>query len=166
MPDRRRPSVLPREARLNRERANKRKEDFFFYTFFQVPNLFLSKIKDFSNSFLKSACSFYLGFILGNLFGTFLKFFRNQIIWDGIILITIIFLFEFLNFIIYIKKAPLGVFLGNFPKRRRPSKASSKFPNKKLLPLSFRRKSNYIILKNFQMGILLGLFIDAFKVGS
>ena len=106
MPARRRPSAFSGAEVPNREKANKRKKDFFWSKLFQVPNLFFSKIKNFSNHFLESACSFYLGFLLGNLFGTFLKFFRNQIFWDGIILIMIILLFEFLNFLIYIKKAP------------------------------------------------------------
>ena len=132
----------------------------FFNKLSQVSNLFLSKVQNFSNYFLESACSFYLGFILGNLFGTFLTFFRNQILWDGILLLTIILLFEFLNFIIYKKKGFCGI--SDVPRCVRrgknlpPSPSSSKFQNKKL----------FIILKNLQIGILFGLFIDAFKVGS
>lgn len=151
----------------------------FFNQFSQNLNRILLKIKMARAQFLESACSFYLGFIIGNLFGTFLDLLRNKIIWDGIILIMIIFFFEFINFIIY-KQArrsagsappfddeesrqqdlgrttiwsPLGT------NRQRPRKAqapSFKFQNKKLL----------IILKNFQIGILFGFFIDAFKVGS
>lgn len=117
----------------------------FFSTLFQVPNLFLSKIKKAKAEFLESACSFYLGFIIGNLFGTFLNFIRNKMIWDGMILMTIIFVFEFLNFIIY-NKTQFSDFY----------KLKPKFQNKKLL----------IILKNLQIGILFGFFIDAFKVGS
>ena len=136
----------------------------FFNKLYQVSNLFLSKVQNFSNYFLESACSFYLGFILGNLFGTFLTFFRNQILWDGILLMTIILLFEFLNFIIYKKKSPLGPFYWSAPKKtglrgeEPPPRGnpSSKFQNKKL----------FIILKNLQIGLLFGLFIDAFKVGS
>lgn len=150
----------------------------FFNQFSQNLNLILFKIKMARAQFLESACSFYLGFIIGNLFGTFLDLLRNKIIWDGIILITIIFFFEFINFIIYNKKqaqrwagsappfdeesrqqdlgrttiwSPLGT------NRRRKARAPSfKFQNQKLL----------IILKNFQIGILFGFFIDAFKVGS
>ena len=117
----------------------------FFSQFSQVLNLLLLKIKNFSNYFLESACSFYLGFIIGNLFGTFLNFLRNKIIWDGIILIIVIIFFEFLNYIIYNKKR----FAVQVP-------SILKFQNKKLL----------IIFKNIQIGILFGLFIDAFKVGS
>lgn len=116
----------------------------FFSQFSQVLNLLLLKIKNFSNYFLESACSFYLGFIIGNIFGTFLNFLRNKIIWDGIILIIIIFFFEFLNFIIYNQK------------QLAPPLSIPKFMNKRLL----------IIFKNLQIGILFGFFIDAFKVGS
>nr|YP_009518896.1 hypothetical protein Ycf20 [Boodleopsis pusilla]AYC64868.1 hypothetical protein Ycf20 [Boodleopsis pusilla] len=86
--------------------------------------------------FLESACSFYFGLIFGNLFGTFLNFLRNEIVWDGTVLLIIILFFEFFNYCIY-KKNPIKG--------------------------SFRC---LILLKNFQIGILLGLFIDAFKVGS
>lgn len=92
---------------------------------------FLKKVK---NYFLESICSFYLGFYLGNLFSSLLNNIRNKIIWDGIILLIIIYILETFNYIIYLKK----------------------FKNKKLL----------IILKSLQIGILLGFFIDAFKVGS
>lgn len=141
----------------------------FFNKLSQVSNLFFSKIKNFSNYFLESACSFYLGFILGNLFGTFLTFFRNQIFWDGFLLMTILLLFEFLNFIIYKKKdLPAASQDWSVPKktglrgedpppivlRPRGPKPSSKF------------QKLFIILKNLQIGILFGLFIDAFKVGS
>lgn len=128
----------------------------FFNQLSQVLNRFLLKIKSAKAQFLKSACSFYLGFIIGNLFGTFLDLLRNQMIWDGIILMMIIFFFEFLNFFIYHPKParpPTGV-----PYQRGPAPTSSisKFPNPK----------RFIILKNLQIGILFGLFIDAFKVGS
>nr|YP_009519078.1 hypothetical protein Ycf20 [Callipsygma wilsonis]AYC65030.1 hypothetical protein Ycf20 [Callipsygma wilsonis] len=80
--------------------------------------------------FLKYVCTFYLSFIFGSLFGTFLIFFRKNIIWDGIILFLLILNFEYLNFLIY-------------------------------------RKKKYIkIFKNIQIGLLIGFFIDAFKVGS
>nr|YP_009519642.1 hypothetical protein Ycf20 [Udotea flabellum]AYC65691.1 hypothetical protein Ycf20 [Udotea flabellum] len=86
------------------------------------------------SSFFISICCFYLGFLIGNLFGTFLNFLRNQVIWDGAILLIILLLFELLNFLIY---------------------------NKKFLNKYFQK-----IFKNVQLGILLGFFIDAFKVGS
>ena len=96
--------------------------------FFRLKKTFFSK--NFHNSFLESACSFYFGLIIGNLFGTFLNFLRKKIVWDGMLLLLIVFFFEFFNFLIY--------------------KKSVKKP----------------FLKNLQIGLLFGFFIDAFKVGS
>ena len=138
----------------------------FFNKLSQVSNLFLSKIKNFSNYFLESACSFYLGFILGNLFGTFLTFFRNQIFWDGILLMTIILLFEFLNFIIYKKKRiALRCQDWRVPKKTTGLRGEDP-PPIGLAKSKFQKKKLFIIFKNLQIGILFGLFIDAFKVGS
>nr|AYC64136.1 hypothetical protein Ycf20 [Johnson-sea-linkia profunda] len=104
---------------------------------------FFKKCQQFKKHyFLESACSFYFGLIFGNLFGTFLNFLRNEIVWDGTVLIIIILFFEFFNYLIYKKKQ------GSFR-----------------LPFVSKRHG-LVILKNFQIGILLGLFIDAFKVGS
>nr|AYC64768.1 hypothetical protein Ycf20 [Boodleopsis sp. FL1161] len=83
--------------------------------------------------FLKSACSFYFGLICGNLFGTFLNFLRNEIVWDGTVLIILILFFDFINFLVYKKKF---------------------------------QELYLTVVKNYQIGILIGLFIDAFKVGS
>lgn len=141
----------------------------FFNQFSQILNRILIKIERAKAQFLESACSFYFGFIIGNLFGTFLDLLRNQMIWDGLILITIILFFEFINFIIYNKKqvrrsADSAPPFDEESRQRRDlgrttikaQAPSFKFQNKKLL----------IILKNFQIGILFGFFIDAFKVGS
>nr|AYC64434.1 hypothetical protein Ycf20 [Pseudochlorodesmis sp. HV01306b] len=103
----------------------------------QTTNFFKKFFKQFKKQdLLESACSFYFGLIFGNLFGTFLNFLRNEIVWDGTVLILIILVFEFLNSLIY---------------------------QKKKIKASLRC---FLILKNFQIGLLLGLFIDAFKVGS
>lgn len=76
---------------------------------------------------------FLFSFVIGNLFGTFLNFLRNQLIWDGVILVIVLILFEILNFLIH---------------------------NKSINPILA------ILLKNSQFGLLLGFFIDAYKVGS
>nr|YP_009519373.1 hypothetical protein Ycf20 [Pseudocodium devriesii]AYC65406.1 hypothetical protein Ycf20 [Pseudocodium devriesii] len=102
--------------------------------FKKIGESLIRKQKNFLKSFLLSICCFYGGFLGGNLFGTFLNFLRSQIPWDGTILILILLLFEFFNFLIYTKK----------------------LLNKKFL----------MIIKNIQIGVLLGFFIDAFKVGS
>lgn len=42
------------------------------------------------DNFTKSIFALFLGFISGNLFGTFLNFFRNYTNWDGFIIIVTI----------------------------------------------------------------------------
>lgn len=93
--------------------------------------IFIKKIKNYSS---ESIFNFYLGFFLGNLFSNLLNNIRNKIIWDGIILLIIVYILETFNYTIYKKN-----------------------PKNKKLPS---------ILKSLQIGILLGFFIDAFKVGS
>ena len=124
------------QSKMNKKPTN------FFRKWNQWEKKFFSKRKKFSNDFLESTCSFYFGFVIGNLFGTFLNFLRNKIFWDGMILfITLVFL-ELMNFIIYNPK--------NFRK----------------LTFQLNYRKILIVFKNFQIGTLFGLFIDAFKVGS
>ena len=110
--------------------------NIFFQKWNQFKKTFFSKNFIFNNYFLESACSFYFGLIIGNLFGTFLNFLRNKIVWDGMLLLIIVLFFEFFNFLIY-KKSVVSQY-----------------------------KKLFLLLKNFQIGILFGFFIDAFKVGS
>lgn len=120
----------------------KKKPTNFFRKWNQWEKKFFSKRKNFSNDFLKSTCSFYFGFVIGNLFGTFLNFLRNKIFWDGMILLIIISFLELINFFIY----------------------NTKHFRKSIFKLNYRKI--LIVFKNFQIGTLFGLFIDAFKVGS
>nr|BBD21657.1 hypothetical chloroplast RF20 [Poropsis sp. ID1_4] len=53
--------------------------------------------------FFRVVNPFFFSFLIGNLFGTFLNFLRNLFIWDGIIFVIILILFEIINFIIYNK---------------------------------------------------------------
>ena len=103
-------------------------------------NIFLFKKSTFFDYFLESSCSFYFGFLCGNLFGTFLIFLRSRVVWDGVLFFFLMLCFEFLNFFIY-KRIRYRLFT---------------------TPTRF----GVCILKNFQTGMLLGFFIDAFKVGS
>ncbi len=48
------------------------------------------KIKIFEQNFAIGIFSLFLGFVSGNLFGTFLTFFRNYAEWDGAIITTTI----------------------------------------------------------------------------
>lgn len=77
----------------------------------------------------------FLGFVSGNLFGTFLTFFRAYIIWDGFIMMLGLVLVEFLNYVSFTH-------------------------------LNGQRKTTRRRLNFLKIGLLLGFFIDAFKVGS
>ena len=104
------------------------------------------------NSFFKEVFSFalftlFVGFLIGNLFGTFLNTIRSFIFWDGLIIFIILSIMELLNFILYSKAKRFFVI----------SQKISYYPN------------NQIIWKNLnylKIGIMFGFFIDAFKVGS
>jgi hypothetical protein len=74
------------------------------------------------------------GFVIGNLFGTLLNFFRSVLVWDGFIIVTMLLAIEGLNF---------ANFRGAY---------------------AHGRRSRTIV--TFKMGLLLGFFTDAFKVGS
>jgi hypothetical protein len=78
----------------------------------------------------------FLGFICGNLFGTFLIFFRSYIYWDGFIILLIILLIEFINYLTYIKT------------------------------FKIKNKNFFKFLNFYKIGLLLGFFTDSFKVGS
>jgi hypothetical protein len=78
----------------------------------------------------------FLGFICGNLFGTFLIFFRYYIYWDGFIILLIILLIEFINYLTYIQT------------------------------FKIKNKNFFKFLNFYKMGLLLGFFTDSFKVGS
>lgn len=115
---------------------------FIKRSFFETKNKYLFFKKYFSLGIF----FLFLGFLLGNIFGTFLNIFRNYLIWDGLIVFFIIFFCEIVNYHIYTKKKKLShIFTWPF-----------KFP-----VAIFWKFLNY-----FKIGILFGFFIDAFKVGS
>ena len=104
------------------------------------------------NSFFKEVFSFalftlFVGFLIGNLFGTFLNTIRSFIFWDGLIIFIILFIMELLNFILYNKTTRFFVI----------SQKISYYPNNQIIWKSV----NYL-----KIGIMFGFFIDAFKVGS
>ena len=115
------------------------------------------KIKKFQITFLEKNFAFsifflFLGFICGNLFGTFLTFFRYFIYWDGaIIMLTIVFI-EVINFLYYTKS----------------QRKAQTFQEKSDLLLTRQpKKQSFISFVNvYKVGILIGFFTDAFKVGS
>ena len=104
------------------------------------------------NSFFKEVFSFalftlFVGFLIGNLFGTFLNTIRSFIFWDGLIIFIILSIMELLNFILYTKAKRFFVI----------SQKISYYPNNQIIWKSL----NYL-----KIGIMFGFFIDAFKVGS
>nr|YP_009519241.1 hypothetical protein Ycf20 [Caulerpa verticillata]AYC65140.1 hypothetical protein Ycf20 [Caulerpa verticillata] len=94
--------------------------------------------------FLECCCSFYFGLIFGNLFGTFLNFFR-VFLGDSLILLCLILCFELFNISIIKTKYSQSSDIVN--KENKIAKA-------------------IIIIQNIQLGVLLGFFVDSFKVGS
>lgn len=124
----------------------------------------------FETQFPISLFVFFLGFMNGNLFGTILIFFRQWIIWDVMIIIITILFIEFINYIYFYftlqqKKSKLNLNKVNKLKKNLiyENFYDSKF-NKLIVYDSF---NNFIRQLNFyKIGLLLGFFIDAFKVGS
>ena len=131
------------------------------------------------NSFFKEVFSFalftlFFGFLIGNLFGTFLNTIRFFILWDGFIIFIIIFIMEFYNCFLYNrffkkiceipKKLPYPFCCWN--------KANTIFWNPLFVFFSYKQEfftNNKIIWKTINLlkiGVLFGFFIDAFKVGS
>ena len=78
-----------------------------------------------------------LGFLVGNVFGTFLNTLRLFFIWDGFIIVILIGLLELLNSIVY------------------HAKKSIVFSQVVIQFINF-----------FKIGLMIGVFVDAFKVGS
>lgn len=117
----------------------------FFINQFQV---YLNR----KNSFFKEVFSFalfilFFGFLIGNLFGTFLNTIRSFFFWDGLIIFIILSSMELLNFVLYNKTKRFFVTFQEI----------SYYPNNQV----FWKTLNYL-----KIGIMFGFFIDAFKVGS
>ena len=116
---------------------------------------FINQLKVYLNRkffFFKEVFSFalftlFVGFLIGNLFGTFLNTIRYFIFWDGLIVFIILSIMELLNFLLYNKAKRFFVI----------SQKISYYPNNQIIWKSL----NYL-----KIGIMFGFFIDAFKVGS
>lgn len=113
---------------------------FYNTKFLKLLNFFrfniINKLLFIEKNFVIYIFLLFLGFICGNLFGTFLIFFRYYIYWDGFIILLIILLIEFINYLTYIKK------------------------------FKIKNKIFFKFLNFYKIGLLLGFFIDSFKVGS
>ena len=117
-------------------------------SFFKALTFYLQcRIQLFQTSFATMLLSLLLGFLLANIFGTFLGVLRCAAIWDGFVIFGLVVLIEVISSARYqiLQPPPVGVV----------SFAST--GNRNL----FWRLTN-----NFKVGLLLGFFVEAFKVGS
>lgn len=108
---------------------------------------FKEKFLFFQISFSSAIFFLFSGFLGGNLFGTFLNGIRILVPWDGFIVASFLFFVEILSYIRYHSKGRFFLILWKFP-------------------FSYRKR---VFWKNFnflKIGLMLGFFIDAFKVGS
>lgn len=119
----------------------------FFYLIFN-PNSSRSpknKNKWSINKFTRILCLLLIGFLVGNLFGTFLNTIRKYIIWDGFIVFVLISSIELLSYAVYHNKNRSFFFI----------------IHPWIIKRSFWKSINF-----FKIGLLIGFFVDAFKVGS
>ena len=112
----------------------------YYFQLNQILQAINQKIKKLRKNFLSFLFSLFLGFFFGNLFGTLVDSVRKLNIADSLLIFILIFLNEFINFIIY-----------NNGKKKKNSIFKIKL---------------YNLLNAFKIGTLLGFFIDSFKVGS
>ncbi len=130
--------------------------------------------------FAKGVFFLFLGFLLGNLFGSFLNIFHELIIWNGFIIILIIIVEELISYLTYHSKKRTAFFALNFinlyiSKKNVFLNSTLLFKKKLLNIFSSKTKKVFLLRKKtffikslnlFKIGILLGFFVDAFKVGS
>ena len=129
------------------------------------------------------------GFLLANIFGTFLTVLRSCLGWDGFVVIGLIFFVEAINLSVYRIFKPSLLSSKEFRAERSVSMATGakdlegqdssrdrsrvgssktfKFFTLFSFGLSDRRSFLFCQLVNsFKLGLLLGFFVEAFKVGS
>ena len=68
------------------------KKSFFFFE---------KKIYFFKKTFSISILFLFIGFFLGNIFGTFLNWLRQFIVWDGLLIFALLSFFEIISSIVY-----------------------------------------------------------------
>ena len=124
-----------------------------------VSNIFYNlkrKVLTVQNSFSLILFSLFIGFLCGNLFGTFLDILRIYFLWNGFIGVILLLCIEIINFFVY------GI---SFSKRNLRTNFLQDYNLQK------KRFSNNMIsieksVNAFKIGLLFGFFIDSFKVGS
>ena len=145
------------------------------------------------NRLLYGISFLFFGFLLGNLFGTFLSLIRMVLPWDGFIVIIILFFMELISYSRYHsqKLRFLGIWKSTIVSRDDARIVEDTkddvvwnsvlsrigcFANKKTTPGFFifcerSTQTSYFFNRSracnsFKIGFLLGFFIDAYKVGS
>lgn len=193
-------------------------------TFFRLIDEFViqskTKLWIFQSIVTVSIFALFLGFVCGNLFGTFLNYFRNFVSWDGFIISLTILVIEFISYLNFRYPKDYSIRFPNFFSfffKRQPNRIKKSLDSKKLLSvqslpfaftkakadkafrqmlprffdsllllqkqgranlmvppsssdnyssLAFTKAKGIKILNFYKIGLLLGFFIDAFKVGS
>ena len=113
----------------------------------QVALSFQNRIRPFRDSFSLILFSLLFGFLLANIFGTFLNVLRDAISWDGFVILGIVLFVEITNYLTY----------HPFRGRSRQFAFNATIANREVI---------YRIVNSFKIGLLLGFFVEAFKVGS
>lgn len=136
----------------------------------------------------------FFGFLIGNLFGTFLPLIRIIIPWDGLIVLILLFFMELISYSRYtisnreflgIWKSPMirqydtslanedesSIFLHPFFDDKGMSLGVINEQGTAAKGKSQQRFQNFFLNRwnrcnYFKLGFLLGFFIDAYKVGS
>lgn len=126
----------------------------------------------------------FLGFLIGSLFGTFLPHFPAKINSHSVSMVVVIISIEIINYLVYSSKNR-NFFLGHlvetvvlflpllktkyfywFERNKQKEQIISNLKLKNNVIRQTKKEKSYKNLNSFKIGIMLGLFIDAFKVGS
>ena len=165
------------------ERSIKKIYRFFIYQVTRLSNFIFSFFSiSVSSSYWQK--TFYMlsalliGFLSGALFGTVLPFIRSLFFWDGLIIFSLLIFIEYLSYISY--RPHLFIFdknengknhnrffnQGTFLQRfTQPGFLQNRA--KKDIIKSYNENSSIVKgLSFFKIGLMIGFFVDAFKVGS
>ena len=96
----------------------------FLFLIIQALTVWKAKVLVFKTTFSVALFTLLLGFIVGNLFTTFLGRLRSTFCepWDGFIILFVLFTLEFISFLIYSCEARLSVTNQSFAKQSNNSK--------------------------------------------
>ena len=167
----------------------------------QVSLSFQNRIRPFRDSFSLILFSLLFGFLLANIFGTFLNVLRDVVSWDGFVILGIVLFVEIINYSTYHPlrgsmgwgRGPATPSMAGGGQRSRSAIRQTR-PTERLggagppprAPVSpvrpgqqggrsrqlasnaaiVNREVIYRIVNSFKIGLLLGFFVEAFKVGS